>query len=188
MEDTSISAVVLVADNGTDDDESDDEYEALVYIHAGLMGLTFGILLPTGAFLASHKYFRVHMISQPIGIALAITGLVMVVAYVEVTSGKHFDKLIHGVVGLTILVLVFLVMPILLAKKQWRRWHRRTGHIVAFFGMGNVLLVSRLTPGCTRNFGLIVLTASSMHCMMKFYSHISHFRVWQSFQHHMQLP
>ena len=66
----------------------------------------------------------------------------MVVVYVELTSGEHYHFPIHGVLGLALLVAVLLVMPAFLLQKQWRTWHRRCGHVVAFFGMANVLVVS----------------------------------------------
>lgn len=144
------AAVIVVSENNTNhsichsietEDESSD-YKALLYSHAGIMGITFGILLPLGAFLAHHEKLLAHKIIQPTGIILALIGFVMIIVYVQLTTKEHFQFVIHGFVGLTLFLMVFLLMPFLLLKKQWRMWHRRCGHIIAFFGMGNVLVVS----------------------------------------------
>lgn len=144
-ENSSIAVAIAVVDTMVDteceDDDDAGQYGALLYTHAGIMGLTFGILLPLGAFLAHHKQYLLHKITQPVGIVLALTGFVLVVVYVELSTEKHFRFLIHGVVGLGLMVTVFLLMPVLLLQKQWRKWHGRCGHVVAFFGMANVLLV-----------------------------------------------
>ncbi len=148
--DSSISCQVTVVDgenttvNSDDDDEEKDRYKAVIYIHAGLMALSFGVLLPLGAFLAHYRVLLVHKITQPLGILLAISGFVFAIVYVELNGREHFDELIHGVLGLVLVLLVLLVMPALLIRRKWRCWHRRCGHIIAFFGMGNVLLVRML--------------------------------------------
>lgn len=138
--DTDLSVQITVVDG--DDDHDDESYKAVVYVHAGLMAVAFGILLPVGAFLAHQRIMLVHKITQPLGILLAVAGFVMVVVYVELNDKDHFDELIHSVLGFALILLVLLVMPVLLVHKKWRQWHRRCGHVVAFFGMGNVLLVS----------------------------------------------
>lgn len=101
----------------------------------------FGVLLPVGAFMAHHQVKLVHKVVQPLGLLLALVGLVMVIVYVQLTNGKHFRPLIHAVLGLALLILAVLGMPILLLKKQ-RTWHKKCGQIVVFFGMANILLVS----------------------------------------------
>lgn len=149
-ENSSIAVAIAVVDTMVDteceDDDDAGQYGALLYTHAGIMGLTFGILLPLGAFLAHHKQYLLHKITQPVGIVLALTGFVLVVVYVELSTEKHFRFLIHGVVGLGLMVTVFLLMPVLLLQKQWRKWHGRCGHVVAFFGMANVLLGLAILP------------------------------------------
>lgn len=127
-------------------------YRPLLYTHAAVMGMVFGVLLPLGAFLAHHRVLLVHRVLQPIGLLLATVGLVLVVVYVELSGGKHFAHLVHGVVGLVLLIAAVLGMPALILLpmvkaverkvKNMRTWHRRCGHVVAFFGMGNVLVVS----------------------------------------------
>lgn len=136
-EDTSLNASIKVIEM-----QVEDPYRPLLYTHAALMGVTFGVLLPLGAFLAHHQKFTVHKITQPIGILLALAGFVMVLVYVSLSHGRHFRFLIHGVVGLALLLLTFLLMPTLLLHKPWHKWHKRCGHVIAFFGMANVLLVS----------------------------------------------
>ena len=138
-EDTSLNASVQVVTM-----QAEGPYKPLLYIHAALMGITFGILLPLGAFLAHHQKFTIHKITQPTGILFALVGFIMVLVYVGLSHGRHFRFLIHGVVGLALLLLTFLLMPALLLRKPWHKWHKRCGHIIAFFGMANVLLVSSL--------------------------------------------
>ena len=136
-----ISVVNRTVDTECEEDDQAGRYGALLYTHAGIMAISFGVLLPLGAFLAHHKQFLLHKITQPVGIVLALTGFILVLVYVQLSAEKHFRFFIHGVVGLGLMVLVFLLMPVLLLRKQWRKWHRRCGHVVAFFGMANVLLV-----------------------------------------------
>jgi len=153
-EDNSLRASVVVF-NGSNctatetQDSGPGQYSPVLYTHAALMGITFGILLPLGAFLAHHEKFLIHKVTQPTGLLLAFVGFVMVIVYVSLAHGQHFRFLIHGVVGLALLLLALLVMPTLLLYKPIRKWHRRCGHVVAFFGMGNVLLVSAFSTRAT---------------------------------------
>jgi len=150
-EDNSLRASVVVVNNtATETQDGPGQYSPVLYTHAALMGITFGILLPLGAFLAHHEKFLIHKVTQPTGLLLALIGFVMVIVYVSLAHGQHFRFLIHGVVGLALLLLALLVMPALLLYKPLRKWHRRCGHVVAFFGMGNVLLVSSFS-GCPYN-------------------------------------
>ena len=155
--------VVVNGSNGTVTETQDGgpgQYSPMLYTHAALMGITFGILLPLGAFLAHHEKFLIHKVTQPTGLLLALIGFVMVLVYVSLAHGQHFRFLIHGVVGLALLLLALLVMPALLLHKPWRKWHRRCGHVVAFFGMGNVLLVSSFPgrdTGTTDSSSLVVV-------------------------------
>ena len=143
-EDPSLNASVQVIEMQVVEMQAEGLYNPLLYTHAALMGITFGILLPLGAFLAHHQKFTIHKITQPTGILLALVGFIMVLVYVSLSHGRHFRFLIHGVVGLALLLLTFLLMPALLFRKPWHKWHRRCGHVIAFFGMANVLLVSSL--------------------------------------------
>jgi len=113
----------------------------LLYTHAALMAIAFGFLLPIGAFLAHNKVTLAHKILQPLGILLGLSGLVLVIVYVHLSHGSHFRFVIHSAVGLVLLLMVTIGMPLLLLKKP-RIWHKRMGHVVVFFGMANILLVS----------------------------------------------
>ncbi len=149
-DDSSIRFEITVVDGmvqmSDDDDEDNERYKTVIYIHAGLMAASFGILLPVGAYLAHHRVRLVHIITQPLGIIIAVSGFVSAVVYVELNDGNHFDELIHSVLGLVLVILALLVMPVLLLHKKWQQWHKRCGHFIAFFGMGNVLLVSTVNP------------------------------------------
>ncbi len=137
--DTSLQAAVIVM--GTPSPPLQNNLLPLLYTHAALMATAFGVLLPIGAFLAYNKVKLAHKIVQPLGIMLALIGFVLVIVFVQFTHGKHFRYLIHSLLGLVLLLLATLVMPLLLLRKP-RTWHKKTGQIVTFFGMGNVLLVS----------------------------------------------
>ena len=147
-ENESIYATVTVA---AATDEPTTRYRPLLYTHASVMGVVFGILLPIGAFLAHHRVLLVHRILQPIGLLLALVGLVLVIVYVELSERKHFGSLVHGVTGLGLLITTVLTMPTLILLPSvkalerklhfLRTWHRRSGHAVAFLGIGNVLVV-----------------------------------------------
>lgn len=117
-----------------------NKFSPLLYTHAALMAITFGFLFPIGGFLASINFTLVHKFMQPLGLVLASIGFVLVIVYVHLSQLTHFRFLIHSLVGLALMALVLFAMPLLLFQKS-RAWHKRTGHIVAFFGLGNVLLV-----------------------------------------------
>lgn len=129
----------------------------LIYSHAGIMAVTFGIILPLGALLANFKWKIAHIVMQIIGILLAITGLSLSVSYTELNHSSHFSKL-HAVVGLVIVIAALLFQPVLkllvLAplKDNWkgytRVWHKRLGVCIVFFGMFNVFLVSNVHTSC----------------------------------------
>lgn len=149
-ENESIYATVAVAAPSADEIT---RYRPLLYSHASIMGVVFGILLPLGAFLAHHRVLLVHRVLQPIGIVLALVGLVLVVVYVELSERKHFGKLVHAVTGLGLLISAVVVTPSLILLPSVkalqfggrlrfeRAWHKRSGQIVVFFGIGNVLVV-----------------------------------------------
>ena len=125
-------------------------YKELLYSHAGIMAVTFGVVLPVGAVAASGHYSIAHVILQPIGLMLGVTGLVLVVVYKELNTFNHFMNL-HEVVGFVIL-LIALCLPclrlcvVLPVQKFWQEilktWHKRLGIAVVFFGLSNVFLVS----------------------------------------------
>ena len=115
----------------------------MVYTHAAVMGTIFGVVLPIGAYLA-YQYFAIaHFVIQLISLVGGLAGLVIVVTYVELTHKHHIQFPIHGVVGLALLLLM-VTMPFLRVHKKLRKYHRRLGHVVVFFGMANVLLVRKL--------------------------------------------
>lgn len=107
------------------------------------MAAAFGFLFPVAAYLYFQGVTLGYKILLPIGMVVAFCGLVLIVVYVQLTSGDHFDYFIHGVVGVALLAFALLVMPALLLHKKLRVYHFRLGHVVAFFGMGNILLVSQ---------------------------------------------
>ncbi len=115
----------------------------LLYTHVALMAVAFGFLFPLAAFLYYHRISLAYKLLFPVALLLAVCGLVIVLVYVELTADKsHFGYPIHGVVGVALVALVVVVMPLLLLHRKSRAYHFRLGHAVAFFGMGNILLVS----------------------------------------------
>ena len=144
--DPSINTTIKVVNGSvTPNAASDgDKYQVLLYTHAVLMLAAFGVLLPSGAFLAFHRRLVLHKIIQPFGITLAVSGLTVIVAHTELSGRKHFggeEGVVHGVLGLVLLAMAALVMPLLLLRRSWRKWHKKCGHLISFFGMGNTLLV-----------------------------------------------
>ena len=142
---SNILATILVGNvslSRSNETDRSQKYIELLYIHVAIMGAVFGVLFPVGAFLAYHQITLAHKFTQPIGIAMALVGFVMVVVYVQLSHGDHFRYLIHGVIGLALLIMVLFVMPLLLVSERSRKWHHKVGHIIVFFGMGNILLVS----------------------------------------------
>ena len=116
------------------------------------MILTFGVLLPVGAFMAHNRKHLVHKLMQPATTVLGLAGLALAVAYVQMTSRAHFRQTVHAVVGVVVLALT-LATPLLLARVQWRRWHRGCGHIIIGLGIANVLLVGCATQGIVSELG-----------------------------------
>eukprot|EP00731_Ephydatia_muelleri_P027893 Em0019g766a len=125
--------------------QSTASYLPLLYAHAAAMILTFGVLLPVGAFMAHNRKHLVHKLMQPATTVLGLAGLALVVAYVQMTSRAHFRQTVHAVVGVVVLALT-LATPLLLARVQWRRWHRGCGHIIIGLGIANVLLGFAIWP------------------------------------------
>lgn len=145
QDDDEVAVTIIVGEVGEMSEEEDDtsHLRPLLYTHAALMATAFGVLFPVAAFLYHHSVTLGYKILLPIAMVLALCGLVLVVVYVQLTSREHFDFLVHGAVGVALLVLALLVMPLLLLFKKSRVYHFRLGHVVAFFGMGNVLVVSK---------------------------------------------
>lgn len=151
QEDDELRALILVdyghstntseAEGATEMAAVRDTLLPLLYSHAAVMGITFGILFPVGAYMAYHYFTTVHIVLQAISMIGTVSGLVLVVVYVELTHEHHFRFPIHGVVGLALILLV-LIMPFLRLHRRVREYHHKLGQIVAFFGMANVLLVS----------------------------------------------
>ena len=125
----------------------------LIYSHAGIMAITFGILLPLGALMANFQGKIVHIVVQIVGILLALVGLSLSIAYTELNDGIHFCR-VHAVVGLAIVIAALLFQPVLKLlvvtplRDKWkgysRIWHKRLGVCIVFFGMFNVFLVSNI--------------------------------------------
>eukprot|EP00731_Ephydatia_muelleri_P027882 Em0019g755a len=83
--------------------QSTASYLPLLYAHAAAMILTFGVLLPVGAFMAHNRKHLVHKLMQPATTVLGLAGLALVVAYVQMTSRAHFRQTVHAVVGVVVL-------------------------------------------------------------------------------------
>lgn len=126
-------------------------YREIIYTHAVVMFLSFGLVLPLGALLAHLKKPVVHLIMQPLGLVLAVTGFLMAVVYKEINSTTHFDE-IHTIFGLLLLIGALLVLPGLKlsvmspmrekAQRLVNIWHRRLGLVAVFSGIFNIFLVS----------------------------------------------
>lgn len=141
QEDRSLRALITVNDIGNTSETTNDKLKPLLYTHVTLMGLVFGVLLPIGAYLAYHYFTIVHVVVQAISMLAALLGLIMVVVYVELTHGKHFQFPIHGAIGMGLL-LFMLIMPLLRLHKTVKIFHPKLGHVIVFFGMTNVIVVS----------------------------------------------
>ena len=139
---TNISATVVVTDGENVPWGVKRHLRPLLYTHVALMAAAFAVLFPLAAFTHYHGLTLAYKVLLPLGMLLALCGLVLVVVYAELTRQKHFHFFIHGAVGLALLFLCLIVMPLLLLYKKLRVFSYRAGHVVAFFGMGNVLLVS----------------------------------------------
>lgn len=114
------------------------------------MFVTFGIILPLGAFLASVKQLIAHVILQICGQIATTLGLILGLVYVQLNHGnlQHFSQL-HSIIGLFIIFLVLILQPFLkvissvkLLKKEGKIWHKRLGIAVVFFGLSNIFIVS----------------------------------------------
>ena len=127
---------------GRDCDECsfrNDITEGLLFSHASVMSVSFGVLLPVGAMLAASGSPFAHKIFQPGGIVLAIVGYGLVLAYIEVEEKRHFNT-VHSFVGF-FLILLILVMPFIRLRRELHHIHRKCGVVIVFYGMINVLLV-----------------------------------------------
>lgn len=146
LENATVTVTIIVRDGeevaAAGSDENTQRLAPLLYTHVALMAAAFGILFPVAAFMYYHRVALAYKIIIPFAILLALCGFVLILVYVELTTMEHFHFLVHGVLGLALLILAVLVMPLLLLHKKSRVFHFRLGHIVSFFGMGNVLLVS----------------------------------------------
>ena len=135
-------ATSLNVAGGDCDDEcsfKNDIAEGLLFSHASIMSVSFGILLPVGAMLAASGSPFAHKIFQPGGIVLAIVGYGLVLAYIEVEDKRHFNT-VHSFVGFFLIMLI-LVMPFIRLRRELHYVHRKCGVVIVFYGMINVLLV-----------------------------------------------
>ena len=139
-----MSATIIVGEGEGGEEDDNSHLRPLLYTHAALMAAAFGLLFPVAAYLYYQGVTLGYKILLPIAVIVALSGFVLVVVYVQLTSKDHFDYFIHGVVGVALLVFALLAMPVLLLHKKLRVYHFRLGHVVAFFGMGNILLVSSM--------------------------------------------
>ena len=129
----------------TDCDEcmfKNDVSEGLLFSHASIMSVSFGILIPVGALLAANGSPFAHKVVQPGGIVLVLVGYGLVLAYLEVEEKGHFNT-VHSYVGFC-LVLVIVLMPFIRLRKELHYVHKKCGVVIVFYGMTNVLLVSML--------------------------------------------
>ena len=79
-----ITAVIVVTD---EEIEESDELRPLLYTHVALMAAAFGVLFPLAAFLFYHGVHLAYIIIFPIGLVLGVSGLAIIVVYVELTTG-----------------------------------------------------------------------------------------------------
>ena len=170
-EDPAINASISVVNESThvpnlSNNDNNNRYKALLFVHVAAMMTGFGALLPIGAFAAHHEKMVLHKITQPLGVLLAVVGVSAIVVYNQLSGAGHFRRgggVVHGGVGLVLVGVACVVMPLLLLCRSWRAWHRRCGHLVVFFGMGNTLLVSGLISS--------YYTALLIHCSLLIFIH-----------------
>ena len=149
-------ATITVLSNGTETVE-EASHKEIIYAHAVVMVLTFAAILPLGALLANLKKPIIHMIVQPLGLVLAIIGLLLAVVYKELNESTHFDTL-HTIFGLILMVVAVLALPALKfsvmspVREKWKKlvtlWHKRLGLVAVFSGIFNIFLVNNSSSYC----------------------------------------
>lgn len=128
-------------------------YQEIIYTHAVVMAITFGLIFPFGALLAYLRKPVVHMVIQPLGLLMAVAGFLMAVVYKEINSTTHFNQL-HTVFGLLLTAVALIVLPSLKLSvmtpigDKWQKllklWHKKLGVVAVFAGIFNIFLVSNL--------------------------------------------
>ena len=131
-------------------------YNELVYSHAGVMAVAFGLLLPVGSLLANYKLVVCHIILQISGQILSLIGFVLALVYQQLNNRPHFSQ-VHSIMGLCLIFMVVILQPVLklislkFLKKQVNVWHKRLGVASIFIGLCNIFIVS-IIISCARGY------------------------------------
>ena len=146
-----LATVTVLDNNGAENGSKEAKHKEIIYIHAVVMVFSFAVILPLGALLANLKKPIIHMILQPLGMILAIIGLIMAVAYKEFNETTHFNRL-HTIFGLLLMIVAIIAQPALKfsvmspMREKWKKlvtlWHKRLGLVAVFSGIFNIFLVS----------------------------------------------
>ena len=144
---STVSALLTVSVKQSDALVKGLSYNELVYSHAGVMAVAFGLLLPVGSLLANYKLVVCHIILQISGQILSLIGFVLALVYQQLNNRPHFSQ-VHSIMGLCLIFMVVILQPVLklislkFLKKQVNIWHKRLGVASIFIGLCNIFIVS----------------------------------------------
>eukprot|EP00042_Codosiga_hollandica_P030859 m.181918 g.181918 ORF g.181918 m.181918 type:complete len:1229 (+) comp53476_c0_seq9:51-3737(+) len=136
--------------------------------HAILMYLAYSVFLPIGAFLALHRYLRLHVMFQSLGLVMTVVAYAMGYQFAENNNG-HFQNDHHGTGGLALLIGSWVLQPatVLLSMKYSHMLliHRYLGVLIVIAGI--VMCLNGLYYfGNDREASLHLLSATWVGCLL----------------------
>ena len=136
-EDTGFNATIVVQGDAA----ATNRFLPLLYAHAALMILSFGILFPIAVFLYCRNYLAYLVLFILVWI-LSIIGFVLVMFYIWLTTGHFFRRIIHAALGYPVMFEYVVGLPLLLVHKKLKPFHARLSHVVMSVGITGVVTVS----------------------------------------------
>merc|ERR1712127_105424 len=149
----------------------DGSFRTFYFIHGALMMTSWGLLLPTGVIWARFSkhlpdalWFKVHRVTQPVGIILATVGWIVALVTFDVFSAGVSPSFLHGTIGSIVMVLGILqpfnafirphAEPPSTGRKVWEIVHKGSGWFAVIFGLIVVALGTLVIPLGQLNFQL----------------------------------
>mmetsp|Transcript_42555 Transcript_42555/g.73291 ORF Transcript_42555/g.73291 Transcript_42555/m.73291 type:complete len:446 (-) Transcript_42555:111-1448(-) len=150
----------------------------MIAVHAALMALSWGLIMPLGMLLPAFKETRLHKMTQQVGSAMAVIGMAFIIVYTKEKGKAHFTNTMHSMAGLVLMVLLCLHVIAALCRppasseaagdgpgptrkrRSWEVAHRAGGAILLVLGL--MMIVSGFT---TAQAGPAVVTSSACWAM-----------------------
>lgn len=166
--DSSEGGASILEDFAVGGDSAVNSLRTTHFVHASLMMVSWGFLLPSGTLLAKfykHRpdglWFKLHRGIQVLGLLLAVIGWIIALINFNVFKDYGFRNFQHGICGMVVMILGLLQPLNALIRPHgpktpeeakttkrflWEIWHKASGWIAVLLAVPTIILGTLSLP------------------------------------------